>query len=69
MNQWVPFPPEELPKWAASAGATAAMSAVAFRGTVLLLWGLAAWNAFACRGLFWDGASFLANMLETRKLP
>lgn len=40
--------------------------AVAYRGTVLLLWGLAAWNAFACRGLFWDGASFLANLLETR---
>jgi hypothetical protein len=40
--------------------------AVAYRGTILLLWGLAAWNALACRGLFWDGASFLANMLETR---
>lgn len=40
--------------------------AVAYRGTVLLLWGLAAWNALACRGLFWDGASFLANVLETR---
>lgn len=40
--------------------------AVAYRGTVLLLWGLAAWNALACRGLFWDGASFLANLLETR---
>ena len=39
---------------------------VAYRGTVLLLWGLAGWNAFTCRGLFWDGASFLANMLETR---
>lgn len=37
----------------------------AYRGTVLLLWGLAAWNAFACRGLFWDGASFLATLLET----
>jgi hypothetical protein len=40
--------------------------AVAYRGTVLLLWGLAAWNAVACRGLFWDGASFLANLLETQ---
>ena len=40
--------------------------AIAYRGTVLLLWGLAAWNALACRGLFWDGASFLANVLETR---
>lgn len=40
--------------------------AAAYRGTVLLLWGLAACNAYACRGLFWDGASFLASMLETR---
>jgi len=40
--------------------------AAAYRGTVLLLWGLAAWNALGCRGLFWDGASFLANLLETR---
>jgi len=40
--------------------------AIAYRGTVLLLWGLAAWNAVTCRGLFWDGASFLANMLETQ---
>ncbi len=41
-------------------------SVVAYRGTLLVLWGLAAWNAFTCRGLFWDGASFLANMLETQ---
>jgi hypothetical protein len=40
--------------------------AAAYRGTVLLLWGLAVCNAWACRGLFWDGASFLATMLETR---
>jgi len=36
-----------------------------YRGTVVLLWVLAAGNAVACRGLFWDGASFLANLLET----
>ena len=41
-------------------------SVAAYRGTVLILWGLALCNALACRGLFWDGASFLANMLETR---
>ncbi len=35
-----------------------------YRGTVLLLWALAAGNAVACRGLFWDGASFLANLLQ-----
>ncbi len=39
-------------------------SAVVYRGVALLLWTLAAWNAIACRGLFWDGASFLANVIE-----
>jgi hypothetical protein len=42
-----------------------AMSAVSYRGTVLVLWVLAAGNALACRGLFWDGASFLASILES----
>lgn len=42
------------------------MSATAaYRGTVLLLWAQVALSAWVCRGLFWDGASFLANMLET----
>jgi hypothetical protein len=42
------------------------MSAAAvYRLTVLLLWAQAAVSAAVCRGLFWDGASFLANMLET----
>jgi len=42
------------------------MSATAsYRGTVLLLWALAAVNAVACRGLFWDGSAFLASLLET----
>ncbi len=40
------------------------MAAASYRGTVLLLWALAAGNAVACRGLFWDGASFLANLLQ-----
>ena len=44
--------------------ATAA-SPVAYRLTVLLLWGLAANAAIACRGLFWDGSSFLVNILES----
>jgi hypothetical protein len=39
-------------------------TAVPYRVTVLLLWAQAVACAFACRGLFWDGASFLANMLE-----
>ena len=39
-------------------------TAVPYRVTVLLLWAQALAGALACRGLFWDGASFLANMLE-----
>ena len=39
-------------------------TAIPYRVTVLLLWAQAVACAFACRGLFWDGASFLANMLE-----
>ncbi len=42
------------------------MSATAaYRGTVLLLWLLAAIDAVVCRGLFWDGSAFLANILDT----
>ena len=41
------------------------LATAAYRGTVLLLWAQAALSAWVCRGLFWDGASFLANMLET----
>ena len=41
------------------------LAAAAYRGTVLLLWAQVALGAWVCRGLFWDGASFLANMLET----
>jgi hypothetical protein len=35
-----------------------------YRAAVALLWILAAVNALSCRGLFWDGASFLASALE-----
>jgi hypothetical protein len=35
-----------------------------YRLIVLLLWALVALDAAICRGLFWDGASFLANMLN-----
>jgi hypothetical protein len=38
---------------------------LAYRATVLLLWTLAALNSWLCRGLFWDGASFLAIVLDT----
>jgi hypothetical protein len=35
-----------------------------YRGASLVLWGLAAWSSFACRGLFWDGAAFLVNIVD-----
>jgi hypothetical protein len=37
---------------------------ILYRLIVLLLWGLVVVDAAICRGLFWDGASFLANMLN-----
>ena len=40
-------------------------TAVPYRITVLLLWAQALAGALTCRSLFWDGASFLANMLES----
>ncbi|MBS0524001.1 MAG: hypothetical protein JSS04_10225 [Proteobacteria bacterium] len=40
-------------------------TAVPYRITVLLLWAQAVAGALTCRSLFWDGASFLANMLES----
>ena len=36
----------------------------AYRGVVLLLWALAAYATVTCRGLFWDGSSFLVNILD-----
>jgi hypothetical protein len=42
-----------------------AMSQVAaYRGVVLLLWALAASATITSRGLFWDGSSFLVNILD-----
>jgi hypothetical protein len=37
-----------------------------YRTVVALLWVLAAYNSFACRGLFWDGAAFLVNVVDFR---
>lgn len=37
------------------------------RGIILLLWGLAAHNVLASRALFWDGSSFLVNLLDNGK--
>jgi hypothetical protein len=39
---------------------------LAYRAVVLVLWALVILNSWACRGLFWDGASFLAVVLDTR---
>ena len=36
----------------------------AYRSVVLLLWALTAYATIACRGLFWDGSSFLVNILD-----
>jgi hypothetical protein len=36
----------------------------AYRIVALLLWGLAAYATVTCRGLFWDGSSFLVNILD-----
>jgi hypothetical protein len=36
----------------------------AYRVVVLLVWGLAAYATVTCRGLFWDGSSFLVNILD-----
>ena len=36
----------------------------AYRLVVLLVWGLAAYATVTCRGLFWDGSSFLVNILD-----
>jgi hypothetical protein len=36
----------------------------AYRAVVVLLWGLAAYATVASRGLFWDGSSFLVNILD-----
>ena len=35
-----------------------------YRGAVLVLWALVAWNSYVCRGLFWDGAAFLVNIVD-----
>jgi len=40
------------------------VTAAAYRGVVLLLWALAVYGAISCRGLFWDGASFLVNIID-----
>ena len=34
------------------------------RSIAVLLWALALHNTLTCRGLFWDGASFLVNLLD-----
>jgi len=40
---------------------------MAYRGVVLLLWVLVVHNAVESRGLFWDGSSFLVNLLDRER--
>ena len=44
--------------------APAAPPPAAYRSVVLLLWALAINATIACRGLFWDGSPFMANILD-----
>ncbi|MBV8083399.1 MAG: hypothetical protein JO247_01155 [Chloroflexi bacterium] len=37
----------------------------AHRLVAALLWGLALYDSLVCRGLFWDGASFLVNIIDS----
>lgn len=38
--------------------------AAVVRGVAVILWALALHNTLTCRGLFWDGSSFLVNLLD-----
>ena len=40
------------------------VTAAAYRGVAMLLWALAVYSIISCRGLFWDGASFLVNIID-----
>lgn len=44
--------------------APAAPPSPAYRSVVVLLWALAINATIACRGLFWDGSPFMANILD-----
>lgn len=35
-----------------------------YRGAAAILWALAIWNSLMCRGLFWDGAAFLVEIID-----
>ena len=50
-----------------SSAPASAPTPIVYRGAVLVLWALAAWNSFVCRGLFWDGAAFLVNIVDFDK--
>ncbi len=42
-----------------------AWGSTAYRIVAALLWSLAAYDSLVCRGLFWDGASFLVNIVDS----
>ncbi|CAN5923538.1 hypothetical protein BH11PSE3_BH11PSE3_25370 [soil metagenome] len=39
-----------------------------YRIVTVLLWALAAYASYSCRALFWDGSSFLANIIDLGKV-
>ena len=41
---------------------------VAYRTTVCLIWGLALWHSWECRGLFVDGSAFLDTAAVMKSL-
>src|SRR5207302_2948719 len=57
---------QHRPVLLARLGEQAMSPELAYRAVVLLLWALVAVHSWVCRGLFWDGASFLAIVLDTR---
>lgn len=44
------------------------LSNAAYRAVIVLIWALVVINSAICRGLYWDGASFLASLLDFRTI-
>ena len=39
----------------------------AYRATIGLIWALALWHSWICRGLFIDGSAFLMNIVRNER--
>ena len=66
-KSWQPFPPADPIRSASTSGVTSVPAVpppAAYRSVVLLLWALAVNATITCRGLFWDGSPFMANILD-----